>query len=174
MRNVLLLILASMLSLTAVNGQADAIGQFFEKYRNNSEFTQINISPKMFEMFSQMDDSGDMDDETMEMIKSLKGLKILTTESNPRQYYKEFITKVSTTGYEELMTIRDGDSDVKFLVKDSDGGNIVNELLLLVGGEEDFVLMSFVGKIALDKVGKLAKNINISGSEHLDKLKNNK
>ncbi len=174
MKNVLVLTLASLLSLSSLSAQADAIGQFFEKYSNNSEFTQINISPKMFEMFSQMDKNSEMDDETQEMIKSLKGLKILTTESNPRQYYKEFISKVNTTDYEELMTIRDGDSDVKFLVKDSDGGNIVNELLLLVGGDDDFVLMSFVGKIPLDKVGKLAKNINISGSEHLEKLKNKK
>ena len=76
----------------------------------------------------------------------------------------------SLSAYEELMTVKDGDSNVSFLIKDSDGGNIVNELLLLVGGQEDFVLMSFSGKIPLDKVSKLAKSINIDGAEHLDKL----
>lgn len=169
MRHIILLVITSLIALSA-NAQQQAINSFFEKYSDNSAFTQINISPKMFEMFSQMDTDVEMDAETKEMIKSLKGLKILTTEDEPRKYYNEFMAKVKTTSYEELMTIRDGDSDVKFLVKDSDGGNIVNELLLLVGGEDNFVLMSFNGKIRLDKIGKLAKNINISGSEHLDKL----
>ncbi len=171
MKNLVSLILITFLGLSSLTAQLDAINQFFEDYRNNEEFTQINISPKMFEMFANMDEDLDMDAETKEMIQSLTGLKILTTETNPKKYYKEFLSKVETASYEELMTIRDGNSDVKFLVKDSDGGNIVNELLLLVGGDDDFVLMSFAGKIHLDKVGKLAKNININGAEHLDNLK---
>jgi len=170
MKNTLNLIIVFFFFIVSASAQQDAINQFFEKYRDNSAFTQINISPKMFEMFAQMDTDLDMDEETKAMIKSLKGLKILTTDTNPRKYYDEFTAKVGMSAYEELMTVRDGDSDVKFLVKDSNGGNIVNELLLLVGGEDNFVLMSFNGKIQLDKIGKLAKNINISGSEHLDKL----
>jgi len=171
MRNIINLILLTLVTVAPAFGQLDAINQFFEDYRNNSEFTQINISPKMFEMLATMDEESEMDSETMEMIKSLTGLKILTTELTPRKYYEEFLARVETSSYEELMTIRDGDSDVKFLIKDSDGGNIVNELLLLVGGDTDFVLMSFAGKIHLDKVAKLAKNININGAEHLDNLK---
>lgn len=171
MKNVLTLILFCCISMSPLFGQMNAINQFFEDHRSDEDFTQINISPKMFEMIANMDAEKDMDDETMEMIKSLTGLKILTTEKTPRKYYQEFLGKVETSSYEELMTIRDGDSDVKFLVKDDQGGNIVNELLLLVGGEEDFVLMSFEGKIHLDKVGKLAKNLNFDGSKHLENLK---
>lgn len=155
--------------MTLLSGQQSAIADFFETYRNNDAFTQVNISPKMFEMFAQMDPDNIQDDETLEMIRSLTGLKILTTEVEPKKYYDEFISKVSMTDYEELMTIRSEDSDVKFLVKDS-SGNIVNELLLLVGGEDSFVLMSFAGKIQLDKIGKLANNLNFSGSEHLKNL----
>lgn len=172
MRNLIISFIL-ILSAAALTAQQSEINAFFDKYGSNSDFTQVNISPKMFEMFAQMDVDADMDAETLEMIKSLKGLKILTTEVNPMQYYKEFTSKVETSSYEELMTVRDGNSDVKFLVKDSDSGNIVNELLLLVGGDDSFVLMSFNGKIALDKIGKLAKSINISGTEHLEKLNKN-
>ncbi len=171
MKNVITLILVSIISISPMWGQLDAINQFFEDHRADEDFTQINISPKMFEMFASMDTETEIDSETLEMVKSLTGLKILTTEKTPRKFYTDFLAKVETTSYEELMTIRDGDSDVKFLVKDSDGGNIVNELLLLVGGDEDFVLMSFAGKIHLDKLGKLAQNLNFNGSEHLENLK---
>jgi hypothetical protein len=57
------------------------------------------------------------------------------------------------------MTVREGNSEhVQFLVKDSQDGEIIDELLLLVGGEnEEFVLVSFIGQIDLNEVGKLAK-----------------
>ena len=154
----------------SIYGQVDPITEFFDKYRNEENFTQVNISPKMFELLSNIEGETEMDSDTKEMIKSLKGLKILTTETTPIKFYEEFTSKVSLSAYEELMTVKDGDSNVSFLVKDSDGGNIVNELLLLVGGQEEFVLMRFEGMIPLDKVGKLANSMNISGAEHLDKL----
>lgn len=172
MKSFITLLVIGLFAFTSLSAQAqDPITAFFEQYRNDENFTQVNISPKMFEMFANMDAETTMDADTKEMLKSLKGLKILTTEMTPRKFYKEFTSKVSLSVYEELMTVRDGDSDITFLIKDSDGGNIVNELLLLVGGEDDFVLMSFAGKIPLDKVGKLASGLNISGAEHLDKLK---
>ncbi len=148
-----------------------SVQSFFDKYQDNESFTQVNISPKMFQLISNMDMEAGADDEILEMISNLKGLKILTTEVNPQKYYKEFNSSFDKSVYEELMTVRENDTDITFLVKDSEGGNIVNELLLLVGGEEDFVLMSFEGKIPLDKIGKLASGLSISGAEHLEKLK---
>ena len=160
-----------LLTSLAVLSQS-SVQSFFDKYQDNDSFTQINISSKMFQAISNLDMEGEKDDELVEMIHSLKGLKILTTDENPQKYYDEFNATFDKSVYEELMSIRENDSDITFLVKDSDGGNIVNELLLLVGGKDDFVLMSFEGNIALDKIGKLANGLNISGAEHLDKLKN--
>lgn len=171
MKNTLVILISLFFSLQVMS--QDAVQGFFDKYKNDENFTQVNISPKMFQMLSQMevDTDAETDEDVMEMISSLKGLKILRTESNPMAYYKEFNSTFNQSTYEELMTVKDGDTNVTFLVKDSDGGNIVKELLLLVGGSTDFVLMRFEGDIPLDKVGKLATGLNISGAEHLDKLK---
>ena len=70
------------------------------------------------------------------------------------------------------MTVKDKGDNVKFLTKGN--GDVVDELLLLVGGADDFVLMSFVGKLDLNKISKLANKLDIQGSEHLDKLKDKK
>ena len=152
-----------------MNAQGDAITKYFEKYQDDDRFTVISISPKMFQLIANFSEE-DVDDEVLEMVKELRGLKILTTDVNPKEFYKEAVAKINTKEYEELMTIRDGDQNVQFLVKDQESKNIVNELLLLVGGDDDFVLMSFAGKIHLDKIAKLAKNMNIDGAEHLEKL----
>ena len=44
---------------------------------------------------------------------------------------------------------------------------------MLVGGEDEFSLISFVGDLDLEKIGRLGKSLNIDGSEHLEKLKKN-
>ena len=67
------------------------------------------------------------------------------------------------------MTVRDEGENVHFWVKD-DCGNIINDLLLLVGGADDLVLLSFVGNIDLKKISKLASSVDIDGLEHLEKL----
>ncbi len=81
------------------------------------------------------------------------------TEANKRLNIKE---------YEELVTVREKDSNVRFVTKEANG--VINELLLLVGGKDEFVMMSFVGNIDLSKIARLAKKLNIDGAEHLDKI----
>ena len=71
------------------------------------------------------------------------------------------------------MSVNDQGSDnVDFYIKEE--GDIITELLLLAGGGEDFVLMSFIGKIDIDKLAELSKSIDIGGMEHLDKMKKKK
>lgn len=166
------LILTLMLGFAGISfGQSDAIVKYFDKYMDNEEFTIVYISPKMFSMVSKVTPE-DMDPEVKEIIKNLKGLRILTTSTNPLAFYKEAKAKINTSEYEVLMTVRDEGENVEFLVKDN--GDIINELLLLVGGSDEFVLMSFVGNIDLNKIAKLAKNINIDGMEHLENLEDKK
>ncbi len=166
------IILILFLSSTGFS-QSDAIESYFSKYKDDDRFTMVYVSPKMFQMFSKVAEGAgeDLEDEIIEMVSSLKGLKILTTDVEGRNFYSEAIQKIDTKQYEELMTVRSEGDDVKFLVKDTDGGNIVQELLLLVGGDE-FVMMSFVGDINLRQIGKLAKSLDMKGANHLEKLGN--
>ena len=110
--------------------------------------------------------------EIKELVKDIKGLKILTTKKDPMKYYTEASKKLPINEYEVLMTVKDKGDNVKFLTKGS--GDVVNELLLLVGGTDDFVLMSFVGNLNLSKISKLANKLELNGAEHLDKLKDKK
>ncbi|MDX1942997.1 MAG: DUF4252 domain-containing protein [Saprospiraceae bacterium] len=150
----------------ALTAQANAIDKYFSQYVNDENFTVVFISPKMFQMIDKLKIDG-MDDEEgkaiMEIAKDLRGLRILTTDRNALQYYKEAKSKINTNEYEVLMTVRDKDGEnVDFYVKEAPGtnGNVFEEFFLLVGGQdEDFVLISFVGKIDLAKISKLAESI---------------
>lgn len=150
---------------TAAMAQSNAIDLFFSQYVEDENFTVVYISPKLFQMIGELDVEG-MDDEEgkaiMEIAKDLRGLRILTTDVKPMEYYEEAKQKINTEDYEVLMTVRDKDGDnVEFFVKDTAGGDgsVFDELFLLVGGEDDFVLLSFVGQIDIEKISKLADGI---------------
>ena len=152
----------------SVNAQNDAIDRFFETYQDNEEFTMVYVSPKMFQMFAKV--AGDeLDAELQGLVNDLEGLKVLKTETNSLQVYKDAVKKIPTNEYELLMTARDDGQNIKILTK-TKGEDIIEELLLLVGGEEEFILVSFVGNINLNDLAKVASKMDIEGVKHLEKL----
>jgi hypothetical protein len=75
--------------------------------------------------------------------------------------------------YEELMVVKDSESDVIFLAREEDG--IIVELLLIVGGEgEDNALIAITGEIDLNTIARLSETMDIDGMEELEKLEEKK
>jgi len=160
--------IAALIGVTGLNAQNDAIDRFFEQYQNDESFTMVYVSPKMFQLVAKVA-SEELDEDLNDVVKNLKGLKVLKTEVNALEVYKEANNKIDTKDYELLLTARDKGQNVNFYTKTS-GNDVVEELLLLVGGENEFVLLSFVGTLDLAKIAKLAKKMDIDGAEHLGKL----
>lgn len=146
------------------------IDKFFQKYQDDPAFTVINITPKMFGMFSKLS----MDDPDAKKIvnvaSKLKGMRILIKEDakDGQRLYKEAATFLGN-GLEELMTVRDKESDVKFMVKEHANGNIA-ELVMLVGTTDEFVALSLFGDISLTELSSIAGEMKIDGFENLGKL----
>jgi len=155
-----------------IQAQQDAIDKYFKQYVEDENFTVVFISPKMFQLISKLDlNEVDNDPEAkmvMETVKDIRGLRVLTTDVDPMLRYKEAMQKINTNEYEVLVTVRDKGENVRIWVKESD--NVIEELLLLVGAVDEFVMLSFVGNIDLDKISKLANNIDVKGAEHLNKV----
>lgn len=148
----------AMFLATLVSAQSDAISKYFQKYVDDPRFTVVYVSGKMFDMVNKMELQ--LDDEKAQAIKEvvqdLKGIRILVSEENGQKFYDEALKTIDTKEYEPMMTIRSNeDENVQFLVKENSGS--LSELLLLFGGDDEFVLISFIGNIDLKKVGKLTK-----------------
>jgi hypothetical protein len=171
MKKYLFLLPVLFLAAIQLHAQNDAITRFFSKYSEEERFTTVYVSQKMFQLVAKVE-TDDADWNAMrDVIKDLGGLRVLTCDSitDGVQLYKEALSKVPQNEYSELLTVRDGQENVRIWIKDQ--GNIINELLLLVGAPDEFVLLSFVGKIDLEKIGSLSKTLDIKGAEHLDKIK---
>jgi hypothetical protein len=124
----------------------------------------------MFSLFTDMEVNSPEDKEVINAISKLKGLRILAKEDarNARELYKEAFTLIPAKDYEELMTVRDKDADMKFFIKD-DGKGKISELLMVMGGNNDFMILSLFGEIDLKQISRLGRKMDIGG---LDKLEN--
>jgi hypothetical protein len=166
-----LFVLVTILSAAAQN---DGITRFFKQYEDDERFTMVFVSPKMFQMVSKIETDDEDWNKVREVVKDLGGLRVLTADSiaDGLEMYKTALARVPQNEYAELLTVRDGKENVRIWIKDS--GNIIEELLLLVGSPDEFTMLSFTGKIDLDKISELSKTLDIDGAEHLGKLKKSK
>ncbi|GAB4499431.1 MAG: hypothetical protein OHK0019_36470 [Saprospiraceae bacterium] len=161
-------LLSAIFNLSAQN---DAITRFFEKYVDDERFTVVYVSPKMFQLVSKIETDDEEWNKVRDIVKDISGLRVLAADSidDGLKYYKDALSRVPTGEYEELLTVRDGKENVRIWVKDSE--NIIEELVLLVGSPDEFVLLSFTGKIDLDKISELSQTLDIDGAQHLSKVK---
>lgn len=111
------------------------------------------------------------DAETESIIRNLTGMKMLTTEQETDRYFQEVRTMLQKRKpeYEELMSILEEGEQVWMYVREKN--KEIVELVILVGGKEEFMLMSFCGVIDLKKISRLAKAVNVEGMEYLRKSK---
>jgi len=161
----------------------------YEEYAGKDGFTTVYITPKMFELFANIEIEDDEEaEEVVNIVRNLKGIRILVYDNeqedddgntialknlhDPKKLYNDFSSLVPRDFYEDLLVIKDDETDVKFMVHESSPGTIT-ELLMLVGDPENFVFISLAGIINLRDISKLSKSVEIDGLEHLGKLEGN-
>lgn len=151
-----------LLHLSVLNSQAtNAIDRYFQQYLDDDRFSVVYISPKVFQLIDRIQ-LGDIETNEQEarllkeVAKDLRGLRILSTSTNPAAFYAEAKRKIDTQTYELLMTVRQGNSsDLQFFIYEDVEG-VIREFLLLSGGPTSFTLVSFVGRINLETITRLA------------------
>ena len=160
-----------MMCSLAASAQNDAIAKFFSKYQSDETFSQVTISGKMFSMMANITGETEEEKAMIASISKIKGLKILSKSDarNSRELYKEAISMIPTNTFEELMSIRDKDKDMKFYTKES--GGKISELVMVMGGNEEFMVLTLFGEIDLKDISKIGKSVNIDGLQNLEKVK---
>ncbi len=159
-----------------VSGLAQSnFNDLYEKYAGQDGFTSINISPEMFKFLSTIDmsDSSSDSKQTQNVMQQLEGLKMLVYEKPEGKegidFYEEINRNLSLKDYTELMTVKDSDSDIKFLIKKS-GKNKISELLMIVKGEDEVLIMSMTGDIDMNTISDISNSLDMKGMDNLEKI----
>jgi uncharacterized transporter YbjL len=164
MKKAFTLMLVALFPLLAI-AQNSAIDKVFKKYGDRDGFTVVTISRGLMKMVANMDD----DHESQDFLSRIHEIKILATEDNNNNVniYDEVLSDLNKKDYEELLTSKSKDEEVLMLAKKD--GDIVEELIILVGGKDDNALVYISGKMNMKDLSKLSSSTNIRGAglEHL-------
>lgn len=169
-KSCIVMLLTFMISVSAMS-QKDPVDRIFDKYSGQEGYTTVYISSKMFSLFAEIDPD---DQELQDMMNGLKSIRILASDDSDESggdginFYKEVMKDLAVEKYEELMVVKDGNQDLKFLIRE-EGGKIV-ELLLVGGGDGDNVLISIRGNIDMKNIGKIGKALDVEGLENIEKI----
>ena len=173
MKKISLIVSMFLLSL-GMTGQGTVITKYFNQYADNEDFTKVQVSQKMFSLFTELEAGSDAEKEFLQAVSKLKGLQIIMADSIPNSavIYKQAVADVNKAGYEELMSVKDAMENMQFSIKESNG--IISELIMVVGGKKQFIMLSLYGEIDLKNISKIAQQMRVSGFEHLKQLDEDK
>lgn len=149
--------------------QDNAISKYFSKYMADTAFTKVTVTSKMFSLFTEIEGEDEAEKEVLEALSKLKGIKALINEDpkDSKALYLNAIKSVDKS-YEVLMSVEGNDENIKFMIRDE--GSIINELLMIVSGDDEFLIMSLFGEIDLKQIAKLSRIMKMKGMDHLKAL----
>lgn len=166
--NKIILVTVMVMSGWIVSAQSQ-----FDKFEDIDGVTSVVVTQKAFSLMSKI--GSESDDEYMQLIKNIESLKVFATESAEVAVQMESAAKsyLKTANLEELMRVKDGDSNVTIYVKEGKSEDFVKELFMFVKDSEktskESVIISLTGDIDLNQIAKLTEKMDLPGGEHLEK-----
>ncbi len=167
----ILIILVIGLFCTTTQAQSNAVSKHFSKLQMDTSFTKVTVTSRMFSLFTEIEAEDEDEEEILTAMSKLKGIKaIISNKSNDsKKLYFDALNTLEKDGvYEELMTVEDAEENVQFMIRDE--GGIIRELLMVMGGNKNFMVMTLYGEIDLNSIAKLSRVLKIKGMDAFQRL----
>jgi hypothetical protein len=169
-----MIILAMACFAGTVFAQKDPISAAFDKYDGKEGFTLVTLSGDMLNMFTRA--AQEKHDTSFQ--SKITSLRILVREKEKNDgsalpdFRSEVYDKLDKQVYKEMMTVKESDQNVVVLVKEN--GGRISELLLMVTGKDDNVLIQAKGDMLLSEMADLGGKCPMRGFEQLKMLEKEK
>lgn len=168
------LIMAMMLPLFSM-AQKNAVDSFFSKYSDQEGYTSVEVSKGLFELFAEIDADDPEFEDFKKAVSGLESLKLIAysaEKGNPEtreKFHQDILSSIPFRDYKELMVIKDSDANINFYAKNNQ--QVITDMIMVVNGKDEAVLLSLTGNIDLNYVAKLGKSMNLEGMNYLEKMK---
>ncbi len=168
MKKQILLFVLATISLSAIC-QRSPVDDLFEKYNGKEGYTSVYISSKMFSLLARIDSE---DKDFQNLVSRIRSIKILSIDSAANvsgvNFCNELLRKLNGSGFEELMTVKEENGEVRFMIHEVNGK--IAELVMITGGEGSSIV-SISGDLDLKSIADLSDKMGIEELEDLDKVK---
>jgi hypothetical protein len=164
-----LIIAMSLTLLTVTLSAQSAVDKVFNKYAGKDGYTTVVINKFMFQFLSNIE-TGDPEYESFKNATSgIESIRILTRDGKGSEAFgKELLEILPRKEYKEMMTVKEANEEVVFLVKEEAGE--IREFLLVVSGSGEDVLIAINGIIDLKSIASLTKGMDLPAMESLKEL----
>lgn len=150
----ILFIIVILLTVNSLNAQRSIDG-LFEKYAGKEGFVTVTLSGDLLKFASSLDDEKD-DDSSLPA--NITEIRVLVQEDDNIQvdnFYDLAIRGIKVGDYEEFMSVRKTNQDLKMYVRAE--GNKFREFLLIAGGENN-ALVQIKGEMTYKEARKFSEN----------------
>lgn len=144
--------------------QHESIEKFYDKYVGNENISDISLNGWILSMASKM-----AEEDGTEILQKITKLRIMLAEEKnivAKSDIKKLMRDVRKNNFEDLMTVRDEGTRVNFMIRE-EGENITN-VLVIIQGEGDFILLSLEGNLNFDDLKEL--EFDVEGGDVFKKL----
>ena len=157
-----------------LSAQESLVNDFFDKYSDNDNYTSVEVQKGLFELFASIDSD---DEDFEEFKKAMDGIEKLRLVSysvengsiaEKERFYNDIESSIPFDKYDELMVIKKPDAKINFYSKG--GGRNISELLMVVNGDTDVILLSITGNIDLKHLAKFGSSMNLDGLDYLGEM----
>ncbi|MFN7119494.1 MAG: DUF4252 domain-containing protein [Saprospiraceae bacterium] len=166
-----ILLIAALLGVAGLSfAQTKAIRTFYDKYKHLEGVEDIQLQGWLIKLAARFSDE---DPEAKRLLRKISQLRILTMDNGnlvSPQEYNNLVKSIKQDAFEDLFMVKDNGQNIQFLIREK--GDTITDLILLVSGNDEFVLLSLEGLLKFSDLNDL--NIEVDGSEHFKKLPENK
>lgn len=144
--------LFALVSMSAF-AQKNAMSTYFSEYQNREDFTQVQLTGKIFEIIASLEGGDEDMKEAQELFENISGISLVASEETEDGYalYKSAMKKLK--GFELLMNVKEKDADFSIMIDEHNG--TIDELVMIGGGESNFVIVDIYGEIDLNQLSKV-------------------
>jgi hypothetical protein len=131
-----ILVLSALIGI--VNGQG-SIDKLFERYSDRDGFVTFTITGNLLNLLKCDEDEWN-ENHWPDKITEIRILVQDNENSSKENFYELTRKEINSRDYEEFMSVKESDQDIKMLVRMD--GQVIKEFLLIGGGEGNFIIQA--------------------------------
>lgn len=164
MKNIILLIAIGLMPLFSM-AQNPNVKAFYDKYMGHENVTNVSLQGWVLKMAANFTD----DENGEKLLQKITKLRVMVMEEQnlvSKNDYQSLVKSIQKDRFEKLMEIRDGVEKIDFFIQED--GDEISNLLMLINGDDEFILVSLEGNLKFSDLKEL--NFEIDGGDQFKKI----
>ncbi len=167
------LFLIFIFSTTMMVGQDDIISLHFAAYEQDRKFEKIELNRTTFERFANIKTEDAAEQRLIRAFQELEGIKAIFLEHDATASalsQTAVKTVLADEAYEELMSASTKQENVLMTIREEE--EVVRELSIIVGADQNFMVATLYGKIDLKTLSTITTVLRKNGKEWFKQFQN--